>query len=214
MKFLGKYWKVLLAVVLIVVAVLVYNNYQTEKEAYETEAKQLKTYIAALEKVVAENMSYAEMQDELKAASAELERASEELMASRLALYEKFPVEMKEEDQIMYVLYLETIFGTEIQFSFSQAQPMVALRDGANLMGLTLTVNYQTNYEGFKDMITYIATDDRIASVQFASISYDAASDTAQGSVTLLLYLIDSDLLEYVSPDVAEPNTGKDNIFD
>jgi hypothetical protein len=121
---------------------------------------------------------------------------------------------MKEEDQIMYVLYLEKIFGTEIQFAFSTAQPMVALKDGANLMGLTLTVNYQTSYDGFLDMINYLATDSRVTSVQFAQIQYDANSDTAVGTVTLLLYLIDSELLDYVKPEVNVPNTGKDNIFD
>ena len=89
----------------------------------------------------------------------------------------------------------------------------MALKDGSKVMGLTLTVNYQTTYDGFKDMIDYLATDSRVTSIQFAQIQYDAASDTAVGSVTLLLYLIDSDLLEYVSPEVNEPDTGKDNIF-
>ena len=152
------------------------------------------------------NKEYEDVQDELEDASAQL-------MASRLELYQKFPVEMKEEDQIMYVLYLEKIFGTEIFFSFGQAQPMTVLKDGAKVMGLTLTVNYQTSYDGFKDMIDYLATDSRVTSVQFAQIQYDAASDTAVGTVTLLLYLIDSDLLDYVSPEVNEPDTGKDNIF-
>ena len=149
---------------------------------------------------------YADVQDELKEATAQV-------VASRLELYEKFPVEMKEEDQIMYVLYLETIFGTEINFAFSKAQPMVALKDGSNLMGLTLTVNYQTTYQGFQDMINYLATDSRVTSVQFANIRYDAARDMAVGTVTLLLYLIDTDLRDYVGPDVNIPDTGKDNIF-
>ena len=214
MKILGKYWKVLLAVALLAAAVFLYNNYQTEKTAFETESKQLQTYITALEKSIAENMKYADKQEQFAAACTALEEASAEIMASRLELYQKFPVEMKEEDQIMYILYLESVFGTEIFFSFSTPQPLVVLRDGATVMGLTMTVNYQTSYQGFKDMITYLATDSRIASVQYANIAYDAASDTATGSVTLLLYLIDSELLDYVSPNVPEPSTGKDNIFE
>jgi hypothetical protein len=90
---------------------------------------------------------------------------------------------------------------------------MVALKDGSNLMGLTLTVNYQTTYQGFQDMINYLATDSRVTSVQFANIRYDAARDMAVGTVTLLLYLIDTDLRDYVGPDVNIPDTGKDNIF-
>ena len=114
----------------------------------------------------------------------------------------------------MYVLYLETIFGTEIQFAFSQSQPMMALSDGATLKGLTLTVNYETTYKGFQDMITYLATDSRVTSVQYADIQYDAINDKAVGTITLLLYLVESDLVEYLPPEIFQPETGKDNIFD
>jgi hypothetical protein len=206
MQQLKKYWKALVAVVLLVAFAMVFSNYLSERQAHQAEMDKLETNNQALQNKVDANMKYEGVQDKL-------EEASAQLMASRLELYEKFPVEMKEEDQIMYVLYLEKIFGTEIFFSFSQAQPMMALKDGAKLMGLTLTVNYQTSYDGFKDMIDYLATDSRVTSVQFAQIQYDAATDTAVGTVTLLLYLIDSDLLDYVSPEVNEPDTGKDNIF-
>ena len=206
MKFLKNNWKVLLAVALLVAAVMVYMTYQEELTAHENEIKQINTYNMSLQSKIKKNMKYADVQDELKEATAQV-------VASRLELYEKFPVEMKEEDQIMYVLYLETIFGTEINFAFSKAQPMVALKDGSNLMGLTLTVNYQTTYQGFQDMINYLATDSRVTSVQFANIRYDAARDMAVGTVTLLLYLIDTDLRDYVGPDVNIPDTGKDNIF-
>jgi hypothetical protein len=195
------------AVVLLIAFVMVFSNYLSERDAHKAEMDKLQTNNQTLQNKVDANKQYEGVQDKLEDASAQL-------MASRLELYQKFPVEMKEEDQIMYVLYLEKIFGTEIFFSFGQAQPMTVLKDGAKVMGLTLTVNYQTSYDGFKDMIDYLATDSRVTSVQFAQIQYDAATDTAVGTVTLLLYLIDSDLLDYVSPEVNEPDTGKDNIFD
>jgi hypothetical protein len=203
---LKKYWKAIVAVVLLIAFALVLSNYFSERQAHQAEVDKLQSNNQMLQNKVDANMKYEGVQDQLEDASAQL-------MASRLELYQKFPVEMKEEDQIMYVLYLEKIFGTEIFFSFGQAQPMTVLKDGAKVMGLTLTVNYQTSYDGFKDMIDYLATDSRVTSVQFAQIQYDAATDTAVGSVTLLLYLIDSDLLDYVSPEVNEPDTGKDNIF-
>ena len=208
MKLLGKYWKVLLALALLVAAFLVYNNmYNTEKTAYETKSQQLRTMIMTLEARIQENMRYADVQDEL-------EEATAQVLASRMDLYEKFPVDMKQEDQIMYVLYLESIFGTEIFFNFSTPQPLMALKDGATLMGLTLTVNYETTYQGFMDMVNYLATDSRITSVQYADIKYDAATDKAQGTITLLLYMVNSELLEYLPPEVAQPETGKENIFD
>ena len=206
MQFLKKYWKVMVAVVLLVAFAMVFSNYNAERLAHEAEVKKLSDNNKVLQNKVNANMKYESVQEELEA-------ATEQIKASRLELYEKFPVEMKEEDQIMYVLYLEKIFGTEIFFSFGQTQPMFALKDGSTLMGLTLTVNYQTDYEGFKDMVNYLATDSRVTSVQFATIQYDASRDIAYGTVTLLLYLIDTDLQDYVSPDVNVPDTGKDNIF-
>ena len=207
MKIIAKYWKLIIALVLVIAAALSFKGYLDEEAAYKADAQRLRTFISSLESTIEENMRYIDVQDEL-------EEASARVVASRLELYEHFPVEMKEEDQIMYVLYLEKLFGTEITFSFSTPQPITALRDGSQLMGLTLTVNYETTYQGFQDMVSYLSTDSRITSVQYATIQYDAANDKAVGQVTLLLYLIDSELMEYLPPDVKVPDTGKDNIYD
>lgn len=210
MKLLKKYWKVLVALVLLAAAVYLYFEvYETEKMAYESEVRQLNTIIDAMEESILENRRYAGVQKDLEIATAEVN-------ASRLKLYQHFPLAMLEEDQIMYVLYLETIFGTEINFEFSHAEPVMTrpLADGAYLMGLKLTVNYETTYEGFQKMINYLATDSRITSVHMATIQYDAEHDIATGTVTVQLYLMLSDKLEYLPPDVAEPETGKENIFE
>lgn len=208
MKVLAKYWKLLLAIILLALSAHVYFNvYETEKAAYENEKRQLEMYITSLQSTIQENARYADVQEAIGPASADVD-------VSRLELYEHFPVEMKEEDQIMYVLYLETLFGTEINFSFSAAQPYVALRDGSTLMALVLSVNYETTYQGFQDMVNYLATDSRITSVNAASIEYDAEKDIAKGQLQLVLYLMNSELLEYLPPDVNQPETGKDNVFD
>lgn len=208
MKSVLKYWKVFLALILAGAAAFLYfDRYQTEKLAHETEVKQLETMITALENKIWENMKYADIQDQLEDAKAEI-------TASRLDLYESFPVEMREEDQIMYVLYLETLFKEEIFFSFNQPMGLVPLRDGSTLQGLMLTVNYKTTYKGFQEMVEYLATDSRVASVYEATIDYNAQEDVAAGYLTLILYLLNTDAMEYLPPDVAVPDTGKDNIFD
>lgn len=208
MKALGKYWKLLLALILIGAAVFLYmDKYKTEEAAYQQQLQQSQSLVEALKVSIERNKKYADIQDELEAAKAELD-------ASRLALYQHFPVELKEEDQIMYVLYLETLFGTEIQFTFNEEQDMVALYDGSTLQGLILQVNYETTYQGFQDMISYLATDERITSVYDATISYDAQKDIATGVVTLVLYLVNNDQIAYTAPDVAIPELGKDNIFE
>ena len=205
MMILSKYWKVLFAVALLVAAFMVYTNYQEELAAHEAEISKLNTYNLTLQTKIQKNKKYEGIQDKL-------EEGSAQIAASRLELYDKFPVDMKEEDQIMYILYLEKQFGTEINFSFGKAQQLVALKDGSQLMGLTLTVNYETTYQGFQDMINYLATDKTITSVQFANINYDPASNKAVGTVTLLLYLL-NDGSDYVGPEVNIPETGKDNIY-
>lgn len=208
MKVLGKYWKVILSVVmLIAAAVVVVLVYSPAKSEYESESRRLRQLNVALQTSIAENLRYADVQDEIPV-------QEEALGESRLSLYEHFPRELKEEDQIMYVLYLEDLFGTEITFSFGSVSGIAALSDGAQLGALTLTVNYETDYEGFKDMIEYLATDSRITSIKYATLNYDPSSDRATGSLTLLCYVLDSDLLEYTSPDVTQPEVGKSGIFD
>ena len=200
-------WRLILGIILLLAAILTFTKvYLKEKKEHEQQVSTLNMYISALEMNIAENLKYAGIQDELDA-------AIEEVKASQLELYESFPVELKEEDQIMYVLYLETLFGTEINFSFSTPQAMGMLSEGT-LMGMTLTVNYEATYDGFKEMINYLATDDRIVSVYNATIDYDDRTNKAVGEVTLLLYLIDSPLLNYEAPDVKVPETGKDVIFE
>lgn len=208
MKFLANYWKVLLALILVIAAAVCYfTKYKVEKLAYEFQSASLMMQNAAMEKKIEENLLYADVQDQLDDARSEIE-------ASRLDLYKVFPADMKEEDQIMYVLYLETLFKEEIFFSFNKPATLVPLMDGSNLQVLELVVNYKTTYQGFQDMVDYLATDSRVASVQEASIEYDAENDVAVGQVKLWLYLMDSNMLEYMRPDVAIPEIGKENIFD
>lgn len=208
MKAVLGYWKVLLAVLLVAAAVFIYTDkYETEKADYERQVQQMDILTQSLEKKIQENEKYAGVQDKLEDAKAEIQ-------ASRLDLYQKFPVEMREEDQIMYVLYLETVFKEEIFFTFSEAVALVPLNDGATLHGMIITVNYETTYQGFQDMINYLAEDSRIVSVYEATIDYDEKKDLATGQISLLVYLMATDAVEYLPPDVAVPNTGKDNIFE
>lgn len=207
MKAVAKNWKVVLALLMMTAALpIFFMGYLREKQAFETEQSRLKTQIATLQTTIAENLRYSDIQEQLPG-------AEEALDESRLTLYEKFPTELREEDQIMYVLYLEELFETEISFSFGTVAPVRLLSDGAILEGLTLTVNYETTYDGFKEMVDYLATDSRITSIQYATVDYDAENDVATGSLTLLCYIMDSGLLDYEEPDVTRPQTGKGNIL-
>ena len=203
-----KIWKLLLAVVLFAAAAWTLFSYQTTQEPlYVSQENTLNTSMQIWQQRILENNKY---KDKL----ADFEKAIEDLDASRLALYQHFPLELREEDQIMDVLYLEQMFGTEIQFSFSSAQFIANLTDGGILGGVVLTVNYESTYKGFQDMVNYLSTDSRITSLQNATMDYDEETGIASGEITLVLYILDSDLLEYKPPEVFNPETGKDNIFD
>jgi len=180
-----------------------------------------------MESNIQENMRYKDIQEQL-------EPAMEELKQSRMDLYRKFPSQLREEDQIMYALYLESIFGTEINlqtvmdvdpqlsslvepytnFAFGDVQVLAQLQDQATLKGLVVVVNYRTSYKGFQEMVDYLASDSRIASIYEATIDYNSARDVAEGTLYLVLYMLDSPELGYRAPDVARPETGKNNLFD
>lgn len=208
MKVLAKGWKVILAILLLAAAVGVYFlMYVPEQESYEKKKAELENSIIMLQAQIANNNKYAKYQEYIPDALLEVEE-------SRTELYEHFPKEMRPEDQIMYVIYLEQMFGTEISFTLSNPYIIRTFTDGATLQGLELTVNYETTYEGFKDMIDYLATDSRITSIKDARILYDPEQDLAVGDLTLICYILDSENKQYVSPDVTTPEIGKDSIFD
>ena len=222
MKALTRNWKAVLAVLLLIAALLVwFLAYRPAKTEFESKQANLTNELMLLqmqvastqaynEEVIRENKKYEPLIDALPDEIAKLERSEKELFA-------KFPAEIREEDQIMYVLYLEQLFGTEITFKFGSADLVTFLSDGAAIGGLTLTVNYETTYQGFKDMITYLATDSRITSIRNSTLSYDHENDRAVGDLTLLCYLLQPDGYspsEYIEPPVETPEeTGKPNIF-
>lgn len=230
MKVIGRNWKAVLSVLLLLAAVLVYVlGYRPRSEAYVLERDQLKTQISALQTTIVENEKYKDVQDQLEPAEAAIEE-------SRAALYENFPADMKEEDQILYLLYLEKTLGTgskelgytqelhdiflqrfgkdgDIEFSFGEITPMQVLSDGALLEGLNLTVYYHASYRDFKNMIHALATDERITSIQYATFNYDSEKKLLDGQMTLTLYLMPSAQNTYEEPGVAPPATGKTDIF-
>lgn len=184
METVKRNWKAFLGGALFVLAIIVFLLvYMPASDEYDSENSRLSNEINLLQYTIVENERYAGVQGELDEAKAEVEQ-------SRKELYEHFPAQLREEDQIMYVVYLEELFGTEINFSFGSAEPLAQLSDEAILGGLTLTVNYETDYEGYKKMIQYLATDSRITSIQYSTMDYNSSTDTAQGSLTLLCYLL------------------------
>lgn len=117
MKAILRNWKAVLALILLIAAVGVYFKvYTPKKEAYLAEKDQLNKQIMVLQTTIAENERYKDVQDLLPAETEKMEE-------SRSKLYESFPEDIREEDQLLYLLYLEKIFaGSPASLNFSKDQ--------------------------------------------------------------------------------------------
>ena len=212
MRVLGRIWKIILALVLLAAAVfVVWKIDLPQKVSYEIEKAALDVQIQSLQQQVIANAPYSKVDIEL------LEKEEDKLANSRLELYRKFPQEFRQEDQIIYVVWLEEMFGTEIQFEFGSAEPIAYMSDGSVLGGVQLTVNFDATYEAYKKMIETLSTDERVASVVSSAFNtYKAQDGTthAVGMLTLVHYLIVSPQLEYYSPSLVAPPVGKDDLWD
>lgn len=208
MSTVGRYWKIIFALLLLIAAVIVYFAvYRPAHTEYET---QLQTLDASI-RIQELSSGQVQQQDGILEL---LPEKQAEIAESRRELYNHFPVAMREEDQILYILDLEQIFGTEIDFDFGRTETISLLSDGTVLQALKLKINYVTTYEGFKDMLDYLSKDSRITSVRHADMQYNAETDTLSGTVTIQRYLLVPPGAEYQEPDIETPGEiGKDTIF-
>lgn len=207
MKALKAYWKPLLGLLLILAAVLlVVRIYLPAHSEYRARREQLENSISAWQTIDAEGRRYIPVQDYIPA-------AEDAISESRRTLYGNFPAKIKEEDQIMYILYLEELFGTELQFGFGTEEELAVLSDGAVLSVLTITLECECGYEDFRRAVSQISRDGYIASVDSADMEYEPESGLIKGTVTLRRYLLSAGQSEYRPLEVNVPETGRENIF-
>lgn len=223
MKALARNWKAVLALILLIAAAVAYFKvYTPKKEAYLAEKDQLNKQIAVLQTTIAENERYKDVQELLPP-------EYEKMEASRSKLYESFPDDIKEEDQLLYLLYLEKVFASDMAelgfsesmylsggqnvFQFGALQPVRGLTDGSVLQAMDITLSYNATYDGFKKMVNYLSTDSRIASIRYATFAYDVLTETLRGQLVIRLYSLDASNREYTVPVITNPGMGKDNVF-
>lgn len=233
MSWIGKYWKVLLAVVLLIAAVLILvRMYFPEKAAYEVQvsmAEVLKTALqSSIQEQQEENRELAAIKDEIGPALREVEAASEQLAEDRETLYGNFPGDMLEEDQILYVMDLEDILDMEVMFgrvydslSGSQSRDTVfefgaplqlrRLTDNSTLYYTSIKIDFDMPYEAFKQMLVYLANDERITSINYTKIDYDTVNGRVVGFATLMYYFLDA--VPYEAPVIDGQETGKRDLF-
>lgn len=241
--------KVLLIIVVMLLCVVAcyYLFFVPAQTAYEEQKKTLdsdililnagidgvRNDITSIESSIESMPDYTEVLELINAKNEEGKNQLDLIRDSRYDLYSHFPTELREEDQIGYWLDLEQKFGVKIftsvdggyMLSFGQIEPVAQLNDGSVLGRVSMTVNYESSYEGFKDMLRELATDEKIASVRLAEMNYFEADgenvkeDTMAGLITIDRYILVvpeyNPELDYTEPEItpgAEP--GKTTIYD
>lgn len=230
-KAIVRNWKALLAIVLLLAAAAVFFlGYRPAAALFIQQRDQLTEMNTQLQTTIADNERYKDVQDQLAPSLDVIEE-------SRQALYDAFPDRMREEDQLLYLLYLDQTIGTgdkelgytqelhdlfvqrfgessgDIEFTFGDITPIQILSDGAILGGLNITVYYHASYTELKEMVQALATDERITSIQYATFNYNIPEQKLVGQMTLTVYLLQTLEDTYEEPTVMVPDTGKTDIF-
>lgn len=207
MKTIKSHLPLILAVLVLIATLYVYFMvYLPGAEAYQMSMVNLSNQVGMIQQNIVKDAQFADVQN---AIPKELDNISK----SRRQLYARFPKEMREEDQILYMIELEELLGSDILISFVEPETIRLLGDGSALMGMTFTVDYETSYDEFKDIVSKIASDEKISSVRYASMTYDEESGKVSGSITITRYLINDTEREYHEPQLPQQDKGKSNIF-
>ena len=76
-----------------------------------------------------------------------------------------------------------------------------------------LTMNYQATYDGFKEMLDYVAALPDRANMPNVSAEYDEESGGVVGSITLHMYYLTNTDREYEAPEITGVDKGVFDIF-
>ncbi len=209
--FISKWIVALLFVVIGAIAVFyVYNgHYLPILEENEKLEQQIKLYEKNLQNLAQHKLNEETYKSETEKAKKEVE----ELLA-------KFPVEIRLEDELLYVDYLEEKLKYSIgTLNVGAEYSIYSMANGKTLCAQYITVPYTTTYKGFKELVTFFngdnKTDDEYpASIVQISVSYNPQTDTMSGAMIIRRYYVTGNG-GYVPPVIPDGmfEIGNDNIL-
>ena len=208
---LSKWGLALLLVVIGFVAVgYVYTGHYTDIiEENEKLEKQIQSYELNLKK-----LSEHKLNEEMYVS--ETEKAMKEVEE----VLSNFPAEIKLEDNLLYVGYLEDKLGFAIStLNVGANYSVYSMKNSTTLCAQYITVPYKTTYSGFKKLVNFFNGDDKTgenypASIVQISTSYNAETNTLQGTMILRRYYV-TGAGTYVPPQLPEDmfQIGDNNIL-
>ncbi|HHV12647.1 MAG TPA: hypothetical protein GXX75_20435 [Clostridiales bacterium] len=195
---------------------------------YQKNMKQVQEVSAANEELRTRVEELSQMQAQADTKQAEMKEFSREIAE----IEAKFPLTVSQADAIVTLDELERAAGMKISssgFNMNQRFYLSGLADpeaGAGteqtpaadrLQGFksTVTISYQTTYEGLKQAIDYINGNQDRMTIGDLSVTYDTSTGNLMGSMTIHMYSIlvpDTDKT-YEPPALDRIGTGRDNIF-
>ena len=127
-----------------------------------------------------------------------------------------FPGETKEEDDILFIMKVESETGIRMQtVNYGQDYQHKQLSNGMMMCFELYSIPYYATYDGLKNLITYFNdNDDFYASVYTLSMEYNPQNESIQGVMVILHYYLLEEGAEYVPPVIDEDIIpGIDSIF-
>ena len=210
--FIGK-WIVALLLIVAGIVILSYvntNQYNAtleENEKLEAEIKQYEASISVLDNAKLNQEKYAKDTEQLKKEVAQMLSA--------------FPAEIRIEDELLYVEYLEEKPEYDIgSLSIGADYSIYTMANGSTLCTQYVTVPYKTNYSGFKSLVNFFNGENKTgeqypASIVQISVAHNESDGSISGSMVLRRYYIVGGDAEYVPPKIPDGmfDIGIENIF-
>lgn len=159
--------------------------------------------------------------ESMKRRRAEVEAGTENLKKAIQDIIKKYPSNLTTEKAIAIVQDVEIYSPVLIpNISFQMNNLMMSFTQVSNEIptppagySATLSMNYSTTYESFKDMMRYIASQKDRMTVPSVALTYDPVTDLVSGSITFNLYYLRNTGKDYEPPVIFGVGKGVDSIF-
>lgn len=172
---------------------------KVDNEELEAELVQLRGY--------AEQRDYYE--NETKTMQAEIDKVLSE-----------FPAGITEETTIMYADMLETETDMHIpNISIGNSNILYTLQGGegdantVSLYGTPVVYTFTVSYDDMKEAVGIIQRDEDKRNVETITLSYESGSGMLVGNMTVNMYAVSREGVQYQAPEVPFMSLGTNNIF-
>lgn len=159
--------------------------------------------------------------EDMERRRAQVETETEEYKQLIRDIIEKYPSDVPTEKAITIVQDSENYAGIHIlSIGFSMKNLVLDFTRSSDETPdiptgyyAELTLNYDVNYQGLKDVFAYLGKLEDRMTVPTVSASYDPVTDMLSGAITINMYYLENTGKEYVPPVLPGIDKGVDSIF-